>query len=70
LGDRLRVLYLIFNEGYTATSGTALPHVDLTAEAIRLTRQLQHLMSEDPEIAGLLGPHAAYRCAASGAYPV
>jgi len=54
LGDRLRVLYLIFNEGYTATSGTALPHVDLTAEAIRLTRQLQHLMSEDPEIAGLL----------------
>ena len=58
MGDRLRVvlrvLYLIFNEGYTATSGTALPHVDLTAEAIRLTRQLQHLMSEDPEIAGLL----------------
>ena len=58
LGDRLRVvlrvLYLIFNEGYTATSGTALQRVDLTAEAIRLTRQLQHLMSEDPEIAGLL----------------
>jgi RNA polymerase sigma factor (sigma-70 family) len=57
LGDRLKVvlqvLYLIFNEGYTATSGTALQRVELTAEAIRLTRQLHHLMS-DPEVAGLL----------------
>jgi RNA polymerase sigma factor (sigma-70 family) len=57
LGDRLRavlqVLYLIFNEGYTATSGTALQRVDLTMEAIRLTRQLHKLMP-DPEVAGLL----------------
>ena len=36
----LQVLYLIFNEGYTASSGTALHRVELTAEAIRLTRQL------------------------------
>ena len=58
LGDRLRVilqvLYLIFNEGYTASSGTALQRVDLTAEAIRLTRQLHKLMPEDGEVAGLL----------------
>jgi predicted RNA polymerase sigma factor len=57
LGDRLRVvlqvLYLIFNEGYTATSGTALQRVDLTMEAIRLARQLQQLMP-DPEVTGLL----------------
>ena len=36
----LHVLYLIFNEGYTASSGAALHRVELTAEAIRLTRQL------------------------------
>jgi RNA polymerase sigma factor (sigma-70 family) len=58
LAERLRVvlqvLYLIFNEGYTATSGAALQRVDLTEEAIRLTRQLHQLMPEDPEIAGLL----------------
>jgi RNA polymerase sigma factor (sigma-70 family) len=58
LAERLRVvlqvLYLIFNEGYTATSGAALQRVDLTGEAIRLTRQLHQLMPEDPEIAGLL----------------
>ena len=56
--DRLRVvlhvLYLVFNEGYTATSGPALQRTDLTAEAIRLTRLLQHLMPREGEVAGLL----------------
>ncbi len=50
----LQVLYLIFNEGYTASSGPALHRVELTAEAIRLTRQLRDLLHEDGEIAGLL----------------
>lgn len=50
----LQVLYLIFNEGYTATSGQALVRVDLTAEAIRLTRQLHASLPDDGEVAGLL----------------
>jgi predicted RNA polymerase sigma factor len=50
----LRVLYLIFNEGYTASSGPALQRVELTAEAIRLTRQLLDRLPEDGEVAGLL----------------
>jgi RNA polymerase sigma factor (sigma-70 family) len=50
----LHVLYLVFNEGYTATSGEALHRVDLTAEAIRVTRQLRALLPEDGEVAGLL----------------
>jgi RNA polymerase sigma factor (sigma-70 family) len=50
----LRVLYLIFNEGYTASSGSALQRVELTAEAIRLTRQLHERLPEDGEAAGLL----------------
>jgi RNA polymerase sigma factor (sigma-70 family) len=50
----LEVLYLIFNEGYTATSGTHLHRVELTAEAIRLTRQLNELLPGDGEVAGLL----------------
>jgi RNA polymerase sigma factor (sigma-70 family) len=48
------VLYLIFNEGYAATSGPALVRTDLTREAIRLTRQLRSLMPDDTEVAGLL----------------
>ena len=56
--DRLRVvlqvLYLIFNEGYTATSGAELQRPDLTAEAIRLARELRRLLPEDGEVAGLL----------------
>jgi RNA polymerase sigma factor (sigma-70 family) len=50
----LHVLYLIFNEGYTASSGESLHRVELTAEAIRLTRQLHALLPEDGEVAGLL----------------
>ncbi len=50
----LQVLYLIFNEGYTATSGDRLSRVDLTDEAIRLTRMLRRALPEDPEVAGLL----------------
>jgi RNA polymerase sigma factor (sigma-70 family) len=50
----LHVLYLIFNEGHTASSGPALQRVELTAEAIRLTRQLQDRLPNDGEVAGLL----------------
>jgi RNA polymerase sigma factor (sigma-70 family) len=50
----LQVLYLIFNEGYTASSGTALHRVELTGESIRLTRQLQARLPDDGEVAGLL----------------
>jgi RNA polymerase sigma factor (sigma-70 family) len=50
----LHVLYLIFNEGYTASSGTRLNRVELSAEAIRLTRQLRDQLPDDGEVAGLL----------------
>jgi RNA polymerase sigma factor (sigma-70 family) len=50
----LQVLYLIFNEGYTATEGEALHRVELTAEAIRLARMVHRLLPEDHEVAGLL----------------
>jgi RNA polymerase sigma factor (sigma-70 family) len=56
--DRLRVvlhvLYLTFNEGYTATSGPDLQRVELTREAIRLTREVHRLLPDDGEVAGLL----------------
>ncbi|WP_433788848.1 RNA polymerase sigma factor [Actinoplanes sp. CA-252034] len=48
------VLYLIFNEGYTASSGDELNRVELTREAIRLTRQLHRRLPDDGEVAGLL----------------
>jgi RNA polymerase sigma factor (sigma-70 family) len=50
----LQVLYLIFNEGHTASSGPQLNRVELTAEAIRLTRQLHDRLPDDGEVAGLL----------------
>jgi RNA polymerase sigma factor (sigma-70 family) len=50
----LQVLYLIFNEGYTASSGEALQRVELTAEAIRLGRMLHSALPDDGEAAGLL----------------
>jgi predicted RNA polymerase sigma factor len=50
----LQVLYLIFNEGYAASSGPDLQRADLTSEAIRLARELHRLLPEDGEVAGLL----------------
>lgn len=50
----LAVLYLIFNEGYTASSGDALARDDLFAEAVRLARLLAVLLPAEPEAAGLL----------------
>ncbi len=56
--DRLRVvlhvLYLVFNEGYTTSSGPSLQRADLTAEAIRLARILHRLMPAEGEVTGLL----------------
>ncbi len=56
--DRLRVvmqvLYLVFNEGYTTSSGPTLHRADLTTEAIRLARMLHELVRGEGEVAGLL----------------
>jgi RNA polymerase sigma-70 factor (ECF subfamily) len=58
LPDRVRtvlaVVYLIFNEGHTASSGDRLGREDLCAEAVRLARLLVELMPDEPEAAGLL----------------
>jgi predicted RNA polymerase sigma factor len=50
----LQVLYLMFNEGYAASSGPDLQRHDLTADAVRLTRLLHTLLPDDSEVAGLL----------------
>ena len=50
----LAVVYLIFNEGYTASAGEQLVREDLCAEAIRLGRLLADLMPREPEVLGLL----------------
>jgi RNA polymerase sigma-70 factor (ECF subfamily) len=50
----LAVLYLLFNEGYSASAGTRLTRVDLSAEAIRLGQLLVELMPDEPEALGLL----------------
>ena len=50
----LRVLYLIFNEGYASTAGPDLQRTELTAEAIRVTRMVHAALPADSEVAGLL----------------
>ncbi|MGO4860150.1 RNA polymerase sigma factor [Arthrobacter sp. 2MCAF14] len=54
LGVVLHILYLIFNEGYAASSGPSMQREDLTAEAIRLTRLLRGLLPGELEVGGLL----------------
>jgi RNA polymerase sigma-70 factor (ECF subfamily) len=58
LPDRLKpvlaVLYLVFNEGYTASAGDELTRPDLSSESIRLARLLAELMPDEPEVIGLL----------------
>ncbi|HSH43906.1 MAG TPA: RNA polymerase sigma factor [Arenicellales bacterium] len=59
LGERLdsvlRVIYLVFNEGYSASAGDSLIRRDLTREAIRLGRVLSELLPGEPEVLGLTG---------------
>jgi RNA polymerase sigma-70 factor (ECF subfamily) len=65
----LRVVYLVFNEGYTATSGDALIRRELCTEAIRLARTVVSLLPDEPEAAGLLALmllHDARRDARAG----
>ncbi|MFD4469888.1 RNA polymerase sigma factor [Rhodococcus sp. NPDC058505] len=50
----LHVLYLIFNEGYTSSSGPSLHRVELSSEAVRLTRMLRETVPDNGEVAGLL----------------
>jgi RNA polymerase sigma factor (sigma-70 family) len=50
----LHVLYLVFNEGYTASSGSELQRTDLSNEAIRLAREVHKLLPDDGDVAGLL----------------
>lgn len=50
----LHVLYLVFNEGYTSSAGEALNRVDLSDEAIRLTRLVRSMLPNDGEVSGLL----------------
>jgi RNA polymerase sigma factor (sigma-70 family) len=54
LDSVLHVLYLIFNEGYTSSSGRDLQRADLANEAIRLTRALHHSLRDEAEVTGLL----------------
>jgi RNA polymerase sigma-70 factor (ECF subfamily) len=54
LGGVLRVIYLVFNEGYSASSGDSLVRRDLSGEAIRLARVVLSLLPDEPEAMGLL----------------
>jgi RNA polymerase sigma factor (sigma-70 family) len=54
LGAVLHVLYLIFNEGYVASIGSQAQRLELSGEAIRLTRALHHFLPNDGEVGGLL----------------
>jgi RNA polymerase sigma factor (sigma-70 family) len=54
LGAVLKVVYLIFNEGYASTTGPSLQRVELSAEGIRLARMLHRLLPDDSEVTGLL----------------
>ncbi len=54
LNGVLAVIYLIFNEGYSASGGESLTRPDLSAEALRLGQVLAELMPDDPEVLGLL----------------
>jgi RNA polymerase sigma factor (sigma-70 family) len=54
LAPVLHVLYLVFNEGYTASDGDAVTVPELSGEAIRLTRWLHRLLPDEPEVTGLL----------------
>ncbi len=54
LGAVLQVLYLVFNEGYVATSGPDAHRIELTSEAIRITREVRRSLPEEGEVAGLL----------------
>jgi RNA polymerase sigma-70 factor, ECF subfamily len=54
LGSALAVIYLIYNEGYAASSGDELVRSDLCSEAVRLARLLTELMPDEPEAVGLL----------------
>jgi predicted RNA polymerase sigma factor len=50
----MHVLYLVFNEGYVASSGSELQRVDLSSEALRLARLLRRMLPQEAEVAGLL----------------
>ena len=54
LGSVMHVLYLMFSEGYAASSGQEIIRTDLSSEALRLTRLLRTLVPDDTEVAGLL----------------
>jgi predicted RNA polymerase sigma factor len=54
LAQVLHVLYLLFNEGYTTSSGAELHRTDLSGEAIRLTRMVRALLPDNPQVTGLL----------------
>ena len=72
LASVLRVIYLVFNEGYSAHAGAAAQHSELAIEAIRLACLLMNLMPGEPEVMGLLAlmqlhhARSAARCTAQG----